>query len=339
MSYFLFDIGHPAHVHLFKNLIFELKKRKQDILVTSRNKDVTNDLLDFYEIPHISLSSPPSRSLMMFFELLKRDFSIFRLHKKYNFHIALGTSVSIAHLSALTKVKSFVFEEDDDAVIPPLPAITYPFASKIVIPECLKFKKWKKKRIFHNSYHELAYLHPDVFSPDISVLKKYQLEPQQYIIQRSSALKAHHDVHQKGLDNKTIENLNDLMQNYLVISSAESPDEQKIKPWDMHHVLSFSKMLISDSQTMTAEAACLGVPSIRYSSFVGRLSILEELEHRYGLTFGFLPGDEKKMYTKVKELLQTSNLSDTWQKKRETMLSEKINLHKWMVELVESNLK
>ncbi len=178
-----------------------------------------------------------------------------------------------------------------------------------------------------------------MFSPDISVIKKYQLEPEKYIILRSSALKAHHDVYQKGLNNKTIEKLNDLMQNYQVISSTESLDKQKIQPWDMHHVLSFSKMLISDSQTMTAEAACLGVPSIRYSSFVGRISYLEELEHQYGLTFGFIPGDEKNMYMKIKELLQTSNLADSWQKKRGKMLAEKINLHEWMIQLVESYLK
>jgi len=339
MSSILFDLGHPAHVHLFKNLIFHLKKKQQAVLVTSRKKDVANDLLEYFGIPYISLSSPQSKSLLIIGELLKRDFSIFKLHKKYKFCLALGTSVSIAHLSALTKVKSFVFEEDDDEVVPPLPALTYPFASKIVNPKCLKFKKWEKKRLFHDSYHELAYLHPDHFSPDVSVLKKYQLEPQQYIIQRSSALKAHHDVDKKGLDIETLENLKDLIQDYHVVSSVESQGEQKILPWDMHHVLSFSKLLISDSQTMTAEAACLGVPSIRYSSFVGRISYLEELEHRYGLTFGFIPGDDKNMYAKVKELLQTANLSDTWQKKRENMLSEKIDFFKWMVKLVDSYLK
>ncbi len=140
MSYVLFDIGHPAHVHLFKNLIFDLKKKQQDVLVTSRKKDVTNDLLEFYGIPYISLSTTPSHSLLMIGELLKRNFSIFRLYKKYNFQIAFGTSASIAHLSAFTKVKSFVFEEDDDAVIPFFTALTYPFASKIVIPSCLRFK-------------------------------------------------------------------------------------------------------------------------------------------------------------------------------------------------------
>ncbi len=57
----------------------------------------------------------------------------------------------------------------------------------------------------------------------------------------------------------------------------------------MHHVLSFASLLICDSQSMSVEAAMLGVPSLRYSSFSGRISVLEELEHQYGLTYGINP--------------------------------------------------
>ena len=44
-----------------------------------------------------------------------------------------------------------------------------------------------------------------------------------------------------------------------------------IDPKDIHHILFFADIFISDSQTMTAEAAVLGTPSIRYNDFVGRL--------------------------------------------------------------------
>ena len=39
-------------------------------------------------------------------------------------------------------------------------------------------------------------------------------------------------------------------------------------------------MLVCDSQSMTVEAAILGIPSIRYSDFSGRIGVLEELEKR-----------------------------------------------------------
>ena len=43
-------------------------------------------------------------------------------------------------------------------------------------------------------------------------------------------------------------------------------------------------MFIGDSQTMTSEAAVLGVPSLRCNSFAGRISYINEQEFKYGLT-------------------------------------------------------
>ena len=71
-----------------------------------------------------------------------------------------------------------------------------------------------------------------------------------------------------------------------------------INPLDIHHILAFSSMLIGDSQSMSVESALLGVPSIRYSSFAGKLSVLEELEHKYELTYGFLPEQSEIMFEK-----------------------------------------
>ncbi|UCC38802.1 MAG: hypothetical protein JSV96_13405 [Candidatus Aminicenantes bacterium] len=334
----LFDIGHPAHVHLFKNLIFYLKDKNFNPIVVSREKDVTNSLLQYLKIDAISLSKVGANPILMFGELVKRDFSILKLHRKHPFDMAFGTSYSIAHLSAVSKVKSFIFEEDDDDILPLFSAITYPFATGVVIPSCLRYQKWREKRIIHNSYHELAYLHPGNFSPDKDVLKKYGLAPWSYILIRSSALKAHHDTNIKGLVGKVWERVYDLIKDFTLITSKEKDPDHKIAPWDMHHILYYSKMIIADSQTMTMEAASLGVPSIRYSSFVGRISCLEELEHRYGLTFGFRPGEDHEMTAKIEELLNNQNLSDEWQTRRKTMLKDKVNFLDWQINFFHSLL-
>jgi len=332
----LFDIGHPAHVHLFKNLIHYLKEKKHRVVTVSREKDVTNDLLKYYDIDAISLSRVGTYPLGMFGEMTKRDFKIFKLNRKYRFDIAFGTSYSIAHLSAVTRVKSYVFEEDDDHIVPVFSLITYPFATGIVVPSCLQHSKWRQKRIVHNSYHELAYLHPDQFLPDKGIPKKYGLEPQSYILVRSSALKAHHDLKQKGLMGEGWEMIQGLIKDCHVITSKEGQLDHRIAPWDMHQILNFSKMIISDSQTMTMEAATLGVPSIRYSSFSGRISCLEELEKTFGLTFGFKPGEEKMMINKVKELLSHPDLTGEWQQKREQMLKDKSNFFYWQIKFFQS---
>jgi len=51
-----FDVGHPAHVHLFKHAIDEVEARGHDTLVTSREKEVTTSLLDAYGIDHVPIS-------------------------------------------------------------------------------------------------------------------------------------------------------------------------------------------------------------------------------------------------------------------------------------------
>jgi hypothetical protein len=332
----LIDIGHPAHVHLFKNFIFYLKDINQHLVVVSREKDITNQLLKHYKIESISLSRVGSSPIGMSGELLKRNLGVFRLHREHRFDMAFGTSYSIAHLSAFSKVKSFVFEEDDDHIVSIFSLITYPFATGIVVPSCLQYKKWQEKRIVHNSFHELAYLHPDHFSPDKDILKKYRLKPWTYILFRSSALKAHHDIREKGLLGKTWERIQAMAKDFAILTSRENQKDPIIAPWDMHHILGFAKMIISDSQTMTMEAANLGVPSIRYSSFAGRISCLEELEHKYGLTYGFKPGEEERLLRMMEILLNHPDLSEEWRQRRERMLKEKTNFFQWQIRFFHS---
>ena len=336
----LFDIGHPAHVHLFKNFITYLKNNNYYIKVVSRKKDVLLSLLNYYNIKNISLSRPGKYLLGMSIEAFVRDLKIFGLQRKYKFDFAFGTSVSIGHLSFISKkVKSYNFNEDDDRIVPLYAYISYPFSTNIINPTCLKYTRWKNKRILHNSYHELAYLHPNNFTPDTSILQKYNLEPHKFIIIRHSALDAHHDKGAKGLRGKVWNNIEKLIQDYPKVVSKENEKSHQIDPWDMHHILAFAKLVISDSQTMTAEAAVLGVPSMRYNSFVGKISYLEELEHKYNLTYGFLPDrDEDKLIMKLKEMLQADNLKDIWKKKKEYMLTEKIDLNQWMIDLFEKEI-
>jgi predicted glycosyltransferase len=95
-------------------------------------------------------------------------------------------------------------------------------------------------------------------------------------------------------------------------------------------------MIISDSLSMSVEAAILGVPAIRYNSFVGRISVLNELEKKYDLTYGFNAKDPLSvtaMVSKIEELLAMDGLSQIWQAKRKQMLSDKVNFTKWIIDL------
>lgn len=114
------------------------------------------------------------------------------------------------------------------------------------------------------------------------------------------------------------------------------PYQAPVSPHHIHHVLNYATMLISDSQTMTIEAAVLGTPAIRCNSFVGRCSVIEELEHRYGLTYGFLPHQQEQMFATIQTLLNDNQLRAQWQEKRYKMLTDKIDLTAWMVNFIEN---
>ena len=85
----LVDINHPAHVHLFKNLIGYFKSQGYFVYVSSRDKDSAVDLLDHYEIPHQVLSTATKNPIGMSFELMKRDLTLIELNRRYNFEFLI----------------------------------------------------------------------------------------------------------------------------------------------------------------------------------------------------------------------------------------------------------
>ena len=50
----IFDIGHPAHVHLFKHLARLLMKNGAEVLFTARDKEFELDLLKAEGFPFVS---------------------------------------------------------------------------------------------------------------------------------------------------------------------------------------------------------------------------------------------------------------------------------------------
>ena len=73
----LIDIGHPAHVHLFKNLYFELITRNYKVIITvKKNIDSAIRLLDQNNIPHIELSNKNDSILGKLITQLKVDFQL-----------------------------------------------------------------------------------------------------------------------------------------------------------------------------------------------------------------------------------------------------------------------
>ena len=94
--------------------------------------------------------------------------------------------------------------------------------------------------------------------------------------------------------------------------------------------MAFADLYIGDSQTMAAEAGVLGVPFVRFNDFVGRIGYLKELEEKYQLGFGIKTNQVDELYRTVQELLALSDRRDVFQGRRQRMLSEKIDLAKFL---------
>jgi predicted glycosyltransferase len=336
----LFQLGHPAHFHLFKLTVRNLinSGHKVDILI--KKKDILEKLLIDSNLPfhNILPTGRKNSKIGIAVGQLKQDLGLIRFCLKNKPDIMVGTSVAISHAGKLLNIPSINVNEDDAEAVPLYAKLTYPWATTIVAPFVCSTSKWKAKTINYNGYHELAYLHPNHFKPDIDIAKKYVDTKIPFFIIRFSNLTAHHDTGVEGINTEMAARLIEMLKPYgnIIITSEKQIDEkleQYRKPvdvLDMHHLMAFAKIFIGDSQTMAAESGVLGVPFLRFNDFVGRIGYLSEMEDKYKLGFGIKPKDANKLFDTVNELLQTENLKELYQERRKQMLSEKIDTARFL---------
>ncbi len=339
-------LGHPAHFHLFKNIILNLTNGKHQIKILIKEKDVLEQLIEstVWNYQNILAEGRKDNKLGMFIGVLKRDLRLYKICRNFRPDLLIGTSVENSHISKLLGIPSISVNEDDADVVPLYAKITYPWASVILSPDVCNNFKWNSKTINYSGYHELAYLHPNHFQPDKEIVRKYFSPEAPYFIIRFAKLKAHHDVGIKGIDIEIAKSLIDILKPFgkIFISSERELENElesyriNINPIDIHHVLEFAKIYIGDSQTMAAEAGVLGTPFIRFNDFVGKIGYLNELENKYKLGFGFKTNQVKEMLRKVKELLQMKNIKQEFQRRRQKMFADKIDVSKFMTWFIEN---
>ncbi|MBE0674550.1 MAG: DUF354 domain-containing protein [Bacteroidales bacterium] len=340
----LIDIGHPAHVHLFRQFYHEMKERGHEVTVTVNEIASAQRLLGLYGIPFITLGSKSDGLMKKAFRQLLYDLRMLRLVRRQKTDIGIGSSVTIAHVSRLSRMKSIMLDDDDDAVEPLMTVFGHPFTDLVVSPDSLRGRRRKRGTVFYQGYHELAYLHPNRFTPDPGVLADAGLTAgDRYFVLRFNAFRAHHDKGATGLSQEQKLELVRFLEGYgkvIITTEKEIPPEFagyriSVSPEKIHSLIYYSTLFIGDSQTMASEAAVLGVPSLRCNTFAGLLSSLEEEEKKYGLTYAFSPDDFERLMEKTKELLDNPRLRAEWQAKRKAMLADKIDVTSFLVWLVE----
>jgi predicted glycosyltransferase len=336
----LVEITHPADVHFFRNAMGLWSQRGHEIAITARRKEVITDLLDFYGLQYDCLSERGGGRLGLLTELVKRDARLLTAARRFRADILLGFGgTCAAHVGWLTRRPSIVFYDTDNAALQN--RITYPFATRICTPECY-IGDLGPKHVKFKGYKELAYLHPQRFIADRSVLRQVGIGDQErFSLVRFVSWQATHDWGKHGLATDHTRKLVSLLKQHgRLLISSEAPLPEDLAPYAVtvhpaliHHVMAFADLFVGESATMAVECAVLGVPAV-YLTDPG-LGYTKELSERYELLCSYSNQQTQQALEKVEELLHTPDLAALWLQRRDRMLAEHVDVTQWMVDFVE----
>lgn len=338
----LIDIGHPAHVHLFKHLALEMKSRGNEILFTCREKEFEIELLKSNGFDYNSFGKKYSSTTGKLIGMVEFSAKEFIAGLKFKPDILLSHGSMYAAFASKLLGKPHIALEDTfnfEQI-----RLYKPFTDVILTGD-YEHPGLGDKEIRYKGYHELAYLHPHYFTPDKSILQELSIdENEKYVIIRFVAWNATHDVGHKGISYKSkLKAIKDFEKYARVFISSESelPAELKkykmnIPPHKMHNALVFASLLWAESFTMPSECSVLGVPSVINHNT--KSYYLYEQENKYGLCFNYTESneDQLKAIEKGVEILQTPDIKEQWQEKRKRMLADKIDVTAFLVWFVEN---
>ena len=358
-------LGHPAHFHMLKNTAKALNENGHKVHFVIKKKDILENLLTDAGYSYTMIREDRSNSLFgLIRSVLGMELGMCRFLHKNKIDILVGSTLSFAS-RVIMRTPTIVMGEDDSDVVPKYANMVYPFASAILTPIVCDNGKWNNKSTKYPSYQELAYLHPNHFTPSREVVESYCINTSKpYFIIRFASLNAHHDDGIKGINTAIAQRLIDILSPHgqIYITSERELEPQfepyriRINPLDMHHVMAFASLYIGDSQTMAAEAGVVGTPFVRFNDFVGRIGYLRELEDTYELGYGIhasilteestirrndgtlQPSGVDALYDTVKRLvaLPADERQALFTSRRENMLSDKIDYAKYLTWFIEN---
>lgn len=340
----LIDIGHPAHVHYFKNLIFKKQKEGWSFRIVARDKDVAHALLNAYKIPFVSKGKGGKNFFGKLKFFFKSNHIIYQQAREFQPDLVVScASPYIWWTYLFLGVPHYTI---DDTEISKIGRIVYaPTAKKIINPSCYQLN-FSPKQVFFNSYFELFYLHPNFFKPQLDFRKKINAcFPDGYAVVRFVNKEAVHDRGRSALT-KELQNyiVNEVKKIIPIIVSSEdrnyvnATNDFQFKPEEIHEVLAGAKLLIGESATMASEAAVLGVPSI-YFDDIGR-GYTDEQREKYQLIyqFGLTRKDVQEALISIPSMISEVNQKQV-KLNHHKLLSDKINPTKFLVELIQEGEK
>jgi uncharacterized protein len=335
------DLGHPAHVHYFKNFIKIMENKGHVFFVSARNRSIIFSLLDKFGISYFNRGKGTDNIIGKLFYMFVTDLKLLFKALKFQPDVFISFASPYAAQTAwLFRKPHIVLDDTEHARFGHF--FYKPFSKVFLNPSCFQ-KDFGERQIRFKSYSELFYLHPNQLrnQPESFILPGIS-ENEKFVLLRFVSWKANHDIGHSGLDLQTKKKLIDIFleKNYKVFISAEAENIDpffekymiRISPDLIHRVMDKAQLLITEGATMASECAMLGTPAIYVNSLDA--GTLREQEDKYQLIHGFR--SSAGVLEKVTELINTSDLKSTYRLRRDKMLSEKINPTAFLVWFVEN---
>lgn len=331
------DIGHPAHVHYFKNFIWLMQEKGHSIFISARDKEVTFNLLEYYGFPYFNRGKGKKGILGKLVYIFIADFLLLKqaLKIKPDLFLSFGSSYA-AHTAWFTGKPHIAFDDTDHSAFEHI--LYVPFTKAILTPMVFQ-KDFGAKHVRFDGFIELCSLHPNRFKPEPKHIEKILSgSNSKYVVLRFVSWDASHDMTLKGLSLKEKYRIVKELSNYAtVIISSESllPDDlmpysYKTHPALMHDVLNGACLIVSESLTMAAEASFLGTPAICIST--AQAGTLDE-EVRLGLIE--LYRDSEGLLERAIEIVKDDEFKTRFKARSKEILQNKTDVTALMVSFME----
>ena len=338
-------INTAGQAHFYRNIVRQLETDGHEVSIVARNQGITYELLDELKMAYYPYSSTPDKSSRITsfpWDILRA----YRYLKEKKLDLIAGFGIYSTCVARMLNIPDITFCDTEPMIYPASYSVPFNFfrifTGALVTPSSFR-QAMGKKQIQVSSFKEMAYLHPNRFRPDKGIYRILGLpEGSDYVLLRFNAFDAVHDVGITGFSGADKIRLVRELEQYapvFISTYGELPEEIRdrllpVPRHRIHDIISFAKLVVTDTGTTTTEAAMLGTPAVRAMTFVKNdAGNWIELEKKYGLLYSYVePG---QAIAKAVELLRQPDLREIWKAKRERMLQDKIDMTSYMVWFIE----
>ena len=152
--------------------------------ITARDKDRSVELLRAFGLPYQQISAQKSGAGLAV-EMAQRTPRLMKIMRSFRPDVMtgiMGPSIAVARALRLPRVPAVVFYDTEFAV--QTNRVVYPLAYSVCTPDCYQGKV-RGRHPQYAGYHELAYLHPNRFTPDPARAGRVRRQPGRAVLDRA----------------------------------------------------------------------------------------------------------------------------------------------------------